>query len=335
MSKKYTSISRITASSIFRISTGQPELDWLYGVSTFSDGDHWGMPVGTISTWVGEGGVGKSRLAIDVARAKVIDGSTVMYFQNEVDLSTLASWVRGNTELENFYCSDVTSLADQMEIIKEVAPQLVFIDSINLVDEFGTGTAKSIKTIIDGFRSVIRETGSHIVILCQLNKEGLATGSTALSHLPDTNLILTNHENDFKVAIGRKNRYGKKGSKFFGIWRHTDIGVECISNNRANDERTNEWPELGPIPIINTIDLGEIPELGPNPEMINMSSFFDEKPIDGPTLVKNKVTLKNCDPQVREYMYKRHPELRPNKVKDVAKAIFKFAKKNWDRQMGK
>ena len=133
--KKYISISEITASSVFRIPTGQDELDWLYGVSEFSDGEQWGMPVGTISTWVGEGGVGKSRLAINVARSKVKSGSTVLYFQNEVDLPTLASWVKGNTELENFYCSEVTSLADQMEVIREVRPSIAFVDSIVVATE--------------------------------------------------------------------------------------------------------------------------------------------------------------------------------------------------------
>ena len=168
----YQSISNIEAKKPHRITTGCPELDWLYGISVFLKGDkgdeydhnEHGMPVGTISTWCGEGGVGKSRLAIKVAKDKVLSGSTVLYLQNEVDLSTLASWVGANTELKNFYCSDVTALNEQMKIVRELKPALVFVDSINLIDEFGTGTAKSIKTIVDGFREVIRETGSHIVI---------------------------------------------------------------------------------------------------------------------------------------------------------------------------
>ena len=235
---KFTSISNVRAETVKRVSTGHDELDWLYGVSKFGSEDtpiqFWGMPVGTISTWVGEGGVGKSRLAIDVAKAKVQEGSTVLYFQNEVDLPTLASWVNDN-RLKNFYCSEVTALADQVEVVREVNPALVFVDSINLIDEYGTGTAKSIKKIIDGFRSAIRGTDCHVVILCQLNKEGSATGSTALGHLPDANLTLTNCGNDFRVGIGKKNRYGPKGSEFFGIWKHTDTGVVCISENRLKD----------------------------------------------------------------------------------------------------
>ena len=102
---KYQSIANIKAEKPRRITTGEPELDWLYGVSVFPEGNEVGMPVKTISTWVGEGGVGKSRLAIKVARHKVLNGSTVLYFQNEVDKSTMASWVKGHTELPNFNIS--------------------------------------------------------------------------------------------------------------------------------------------------------------------------------------------------------------------------------------
>lgn len=234
----YISISDIKAASVRRISTNEEELDWLYGVSKFSDGIVWGMPVGTISTWVGEGGVGKSRLAINIAKNKVIEGKAVLYFQNEVGLPTLASWVN-NDQLKNFYCSEVTVLADQIDIIKKLRPTLTIVDSINLINEFGSGTAKSIKTIIDGFRDAIRGTECHVVVLCQLNKEGSATGSTALSHLPDVNINITNTDKDgvFKLTIGKKNRYGCKGESYNGIWRHTDIGVECISRNRYRDEK--------------------------------------------------------------------------------------------------
>jgi len=265
----YQSISNIKASKPHRITTGCPELDWLYGISCFPDHDEHGMPVRTISTWVGEGGVGKSRLAIKVARHKVQTGSTVLYFQNEVDLPTLASWVKGNTELKNFYVSEVTALDEQVKIVKELKPDLVFVDSINLINEFGTGTAKSIKIIVDGFRDAIRETGSHVVILCQLNKEGKATGSTALGHLPDTNLVLTNYNDDFKVSIGTKNRYGPKGSKYFGLWKHLEDTVECISQNRyefvrdANTESANT-ESASKVAVLGDYPTGKV-VLGPYP----------------------------------------------------------------------
>ncbi len=282
----YISISDIKASSIKRITTNEQELDWLYGVSRLDFTYQWGMPIGTISTWVGEGGVGKSRLAIAIAKAKVLEGSSVLYFQNEVDLPTLASWVNDN-KLKNFYCSEVTSLSEQVEVIKQVAPKLVFVDSINLINEFGSGTAKSIKKIIDAFRKVIRGTVCHVVILCQLNKEGSATGSTALSHLPDTNLTLTNYNDDFKVSVGKKNRYGPKGSKFYGIWRHTDTGVQCISYNRHVDEKWRKAIGLSSFPG-KKLDLPAFPG-----EKLDLSAFpRQEIPVVAPKKVYSPAVVK-------------------------------------------
>ena len=100
----YISISKVEAETVKRVSTGHDELDWLYGLSKGDNLYQWGIPVRTISTWVGEGGVGKSRLAINLAKNKVKSGKSVLYLQNEVDLTTLAGWVNDNS-LDNYYYS--------------------------------------------------------------------------------------------------------------------------------------------------------------------------------------------------------------------------------------
>ena len=241
MTKKYISISEVKGVPINRLSTGSLELDWMYGTSCFGSPACYqsGMPSGTISNWIGEAGVGKSRMAIAVSKRVVKNGGTVLYFQNEVEIPTFANWVNNsNTILEKFYCSSVTSLSEQLEIIREVAPDVVFVDSINLLDEFKSGTASDIKSVVDGFREVIKETGSHVIFLCQLNKDGSAKGSSALTHLSDINFVLTRDPLGFRISVGAKHRYGKTGPSIYGIWKHTSTGVERVSNNRCLD---TEW----------------------------------------------------------------------------------------------
>ncbi len=314
---KYTSISNVQGETVKRVSTGHDELDWLYGLSKDLNLYQWGMPVRTISTWVGEGGVGKSRLAINLAKFKVSHGKRVLYLQNEVDLATLAGWVGDTTNMQGFYCSDETALSDQVSMVKELRPDFVFVDSINLIDEFGSGTAKSIKTIIDGFRDAIEGSETHVIVLCQLNKEGKATGSTALSHLPDINLHLTNTEEDgvFAVSIGKKHRYGRKGATYTSLWRHIETGVECISKNRFADDR---WLQPDGRNLLSTdiqkpfIDFGErrqrkitVPPLPVSTDwhVANTESIVLAPPLPcfGPTLVDNVPnTLETCSPEVRK-----------------------------------
>jgi archaellum biogenesis ATPase FlaH len=336
----YTSISKVKAETVKRVSTGHDELDWLYGLSKADNLYQWGIPVRTISTWVGEGGVGKSRLAINLAKFKVKSGKSVLYLQNEVDLTTLAGWVNDDS-LDNFYCSDETSLVQQTNIIRHLRPDFVFVDSINLIDEFGSGTAKSIKTIIDAFREAIEGSETHIVILCQLNKEGSATGSTALSHLPDINLSLTNTKEDgiFAVSIGKKHRYGRKGATYTSLWRHIETGVECISKNRYADDR---WIVPDSYGAVKLADFGErrqrkmtmaehvatatIPDrdggdIGSVVPDIDLSIIPDR--IDAPQLVKGDVTIDNVSPAVREAYYELNPDQKPEN------GIIKFVKKRW------
>ena len=337
----YTSISEIKGESVKRVTSGHDELDWLYGLSATKNLYQWGIPIRTISTWCGEGGVGKSRLAINLAKYKVKSGKTVLYIQNEVDKNTLAGWVN-DQGLLNFHTSDDTALDVQVADIKELRPDFVFVDSINLIDEFGNGTAKSIKTIVDGFRDAIKGSETHVVILCQLNKEGKATGSTALSHLPDINFSLTNTDKDgvFAVSIGKKHRYGRKGAAYTSLWRHIETGVECISKNRFADDRwivpdsyKTEFIDFGERrqrdhSKVSGIVFPDGPIPGSSTESDNGGIVFPDGPIpgNGPQLVSNVPnTLETCTPEVRDAYYMLNPDQKPTLIKK----FIKFAKKNW------
>lgn len=238
------SISEVKGTSVPRLSLGYDfeELDWLYGHSLWGNKlmymDFWGIPIGSISNWIGEPGVGKSRLAIEVARKKVRSGSTVLYFQNEININTFAGWISKDEDLKNFYCCSASSLFRVIEVIKEIEPEVIFIDSINLIEEFGEGRDKPIRHIVEELREAIEGTNAYIIFLCQLNKDGSAKGSTALTHMPDINFLLTNEgDGKFRVSVGQKHRYGRTGAAFYSIWEHTDDGVKCISTNRFKDKK--------------------------------------------------------------------------------------------------
>lgn len=343
----FTSISNVKGETVKRVSSGHDELDWLYGLSKADNLYQWGIPVRTISTWVGEGGVGKSRLAINLAKYKVSHGKKVLYLQNEVDLATLAGWVGNTTQMQNFYCSDATALSEQVSIIKELRPDFVFVDSINLINEFGTGTAKSIKTIVDGFRDAIEGSETHVVILCQLNKEGSATGSTALGHLPDINLSLTNTDEDgvFAVSIGKKHRYGRKGTSYTSLWRHTETSVECISKNRLADDRwfepdgyKQEFVDFGKCrqrsntESVDCLPPGPIPGsdlVFANTELGGDRLADGPIPGNGPKLVP--VTLETYSPAVREAYHAIQSDQsdQSDKKPTFIDGVIKIFKKNW------
>ena len=239
------SISDIKPEAVKRSSSGFSELDWLYGKSDTPTGIYWGIPYGKISLWAGESGVGKSRAAISVAKKLVNIGARVLYFQNEVDLATFSGWVKkGNSDLYNFIVSDDVDLKSQIKNIIIAQPNVVFVDSINQLEEYKSGTKRDIKNIIEGYdgiegyRGISKSLNCHIILISQLNQDGSVKGSTTLSHLIDIefSVISSGIDDHFLIKIGKKHRYGKTGEMFKTLWKHTDSGVESVSKYRTEDK---------------------------------------------------------------------------------------------------
>lgn len=225
------------------------EIDWLYGVTTVGESSTWGLPEAGISLWAGESGVGKSRLAVELARVVARKGYVVLYLQNEVIKETFATWVKqdGGLMPNNLFVSDATKLSEQLHDIRESRAQLVFIDSISMLDEFRNGSDSSIKTLIEGYRQVCREIGCHIILLSQLTKQGDARGSATLPHLVDIVFYLRQQLPDlFSFGLTNKNRFGRTGDNFFSFWSHTSTGLCCESDYSTEDKL---WCQTHGIPI--------------------------------------------------------------------------------------
>lgn len=239
MVSKCVRASQLDSRDVRRAVTGFPELDWLFGVSHIDGKYEWGLPEGGISLFSGEGGVGKSRLAIEMAKKQTAGGLRVLYTQIEMDLRSFGQKIKDSKNSNILFCSNAETLDEQIRDIKEVKPHLVLIDSVNEIEDFRSGTAKDIRAIIRRFRQEITLVMPlHLIFLAQLNKDGSTKGSTTLPHLVDTVFSLKRLGGPcFIVQIGDKHRFGRTGKTFWTEWVHTDTGVECLSSHRKEDER--------------------------------------------------------------------------------------------------
>lgn len=227
--------NEITPIPVVRIRTGFKELDWIYGET---DGE-WGMPLKAISLWAGESGTGKSRTAVVIANKIASNGMRVLYFQNEYELGVFSQEI----EHDLFRISDATKLQHMKYDIKVDSPHLVIVDSVNMIEEFKSGTKTDIKVIIDVFKEVCKSVGCHVILLGQLNQNGTIKGSTTLPHLVDIAMDIVKSDcGQFWIKTGIKHRYGRTGKAFKSGWIHTDSGVDCISINRHSDEK---WKKTG------------------------------------------------------------------------------------------
>jgi len=272
----YLSIAEINQEPVKRIPTGIDELDWLYGLSKAPRYKPiWGIPVGKLSLWAGAAGVGKSRAAIELAKCLANNGYRVLYFQLESDLSTFSNEVKKGdiSNPNNFLVSDTKSLSEMLHIIQQVKPKVVFVDSINMLNEFGSGTSKEIKSIIEGdnrqrgFRDICNELRIHAIFLGQLNKNGETKGSSSLPHLVDIVFQIEPLGIDgyFVIRVSPKHRYGRTGEQYVTYWEHLPDGVRCDSEHRLADHL---WCETHGVPVKSIFGLAK-PSI-PRIESINI-----------------------------------------------------------------
>ena len=254
--RNYISLADVDAEPIRRFDCGIDEMNWLWGVSEFTKRGtfSWGAPKGKITLIAGAGGIGKSRGAIAMAKAmaspklrlhrKAKPSYKVLYFQNEVDDATFAGWAnQGGPVPRNFHSSSASNLAGQMKAIGHLRPHFVFVDSINMVEEFATGSKKKITHLIHEYQRMCREVGCHVIFLCQLNVDGSVKGGSTLTHLVDIVFKALPYGIDgyFGIAVGEKHRYGRTGEQMYSVWRHTADGAICDSVHRTEDLK---WCEL-------------------------------------------------------------------------------------------
>jgi predicted ATP-dependent serine protease len=254
MENNVTRLSDIKASPIHRCSTGFEELDYIYGRSSFSANTEWGLPQGKISLWSGAGGTGKSRLCIEVVKrfCALYPPSKVLYILTEAPLSDFGTWAKDTSPYDNVLCSSADNIETIINTIYQVQPHLVFVDSVNEIEDFN-GTGKASKRMIKGcgdkvgFKQAINDVGGHLILLGQINADGKSKkGGSSLPHLVDIALDVvpsTESKHDFIVKVGNKNRFGPKDG--WTIFTHTDDGVINNTDNRFGDKN---WRQTHGIP---------------------------------------------------------------------------------------
>ncbi|KKN20509.1 hypothetical protein LCGC14_0934760 [marine sediment metagenome] len=248
-----TSINKIKTTAVKRLPTGLSSIDRLYGKTDWKDPQGnkkmtWGFPDKTISLWAGQGGIGKSRLAVEVAKIITQKRYKVLYFQNEMPESTFANKILATGTVSNyFYLSESKTLAEQIKEIKEIKPHLVIVDSITMLEDFGLGSDRKIKTVIEAYRELIMKQNGHIILLSQLTKAGDTRGSTVLPHLVDAVFKLrTSGPGIFWFEVENKNRYGEVGPTYSSLWEHHDHGV--IELSQGYEYEDFNWCETHNLP---------------------------------------------------------------------------------------
>jgi len=226
-----------------RLSCGIDEIDWLYGSN--GNGAKYGIPREAMSLWGGDAGVGKTRACMTLARATLNQGLSVLYFTLEMPEGQFKKkYCQGMNSNLQFYISETTDLYEQVQIIKQMKPDLVIVDSVNTIDQF---SQRGTKLIRQEYLNALKVAKCHVIFITHLNRAGTIKGGTYLPHMVDIVLTIIPFEykigrqvmiaaedtDCFEVCIPSKNRYGKTGIKTG--WAHLEHGAQCQSEFRFED----------------------------------------------------------------------------------------------------
>ncbi len=217
-------LKEITTGAEQRIDTGDEELNRVLGG---------GLVEGSLTLIGGEPGIGKSTLVLQtVLRLK---GQRVLYVSGEE--STRQLKLRADRipheEADHLFIACATSLEDIYADIRNTAPELVIIDSIQTIStesvDSSPGSITQVRECSASLLKFAKETGTPVVLIGHINKEGSIAGPKVLEHIVDTVLQFEGDQHYlYRILRSIKNRFGSTAE--LGIYEMRQDGLRQVSN---------------------------------------------------------------------------------------------------------
>ena len=211
-----------------RISSGIKDLDIVLGGGI--------LPAGVLLI-AGQPGIGKSTLLMQVS-SFIASSRPVLYVSGEESAEQVALRAQrlGASGSNKLKFASSTSADDISATIREGNFDLVIIDSIQtLAMEEISSAPGTVSQITNSSNLIIRaakKSGTAVILVGHITKEGSIAGPKTLEHLVD---VVLNFEGDryggFKVVRAVKNRYGSTSEA--AIFEMVDNGLKIVENPSA------------------------------------------------------------------------------------------------------
>lgn len=208
-----------------RFNSGMSELDRVLGG---------GIVPGSLILLVGDPGIGKSTLLLQMARHLSGKGKKVLYASGEESVRQ----VRMRASRLGFTDGPVYLLAEtDIEIIekniRELQPHFVVVDSIQAVYKPGLASAPGgvgqVRECAAQMMRLAKDEGISIFLVGHVTKEGLLAGPRVLEHMVDTVIYFEGERHhSYRILRGVKNRFGSTNE--IGIFQMEGNGLVEVSN---------------------------------------------------------------------------------------------------------
>lgn len=199
---KVQDLDSVNASDYIRKSTNIPEFDRVLGG---------GLVDGGVILLGGDPGIGKSTLLLQTITSLAMNATT-LYVSGEESSEQIA--LRGRRlglNLKGVRIYGEIELEKIQDAIEKEKPKYVIIDSIQTLFSSqissAPGSVSQVKECASHLNRYAKETGTTMIIICHVTKEGELAGPRALEHIVDTVLHFEGDKNNnYRMIRAIKNR---------------------------------------------------------------------------------------------------------------------------------
>lgn len=215
-------ISEISSQAEARLNTQNNELNRVLGG---------GLVPGSLTLLGGEPGIGKSTLMLQVALQLPYKTLYVSGEESAKQIKMRAERIQPISE--NCYILTETKTQNIFRNIEEIEPDIVVIDSIQTLHtdyiESSAGSISQIRETTTELIKFAKETGTPVILIGHITKDGNIAGPKILEHMVDTVLQFEGDRNHiYRILRAIKNRFGSTNE--LGIYEMQGSGLREVAN---------------------------------------------------------------------------------------------------------
>ena len=212
------------------VATGISELDRVLGG---------GVTEGSVTLVIGEPGIGKSTLCLQIAARlrDAIDEGEILIVSAEESVTQVGARARRlGAERHGVTLLATSPLPDVEQALELRSPSVAVIDSVSTLhtpaQSGSPGSVTQVRTAAEALSQFARRSGTMLILVGHVTKDGDLAGPRSLEHLVDTVLhIEGDRHHQRRVLTTTKHRYGRAGE--VGILTMEEQGLVSVADPSA------------------------------------------------------------------------------------------------------
>ncbi|WP_340150065.1 DNA repair protein RadA [uncultured Sneathiella sp.] len=183
----------------------------------------------------GDPGIGKSTLLLQAVAKMALAGSSCIYISGEEATQQITMRARrlglADAPVQLASANSIRDIITSVE--KAETPKLLVIDSIQTVfaDNLPSapGSVAQVRASAQELIRLARKTGTSVILVGHVTKDGQIAGPRVLEHMVDTVLYFEGDRgHQFRILRAVKNRFGATDE--IGVFEMSDRGLQQVEN---------------------------------------------------------------------------------------------------------